>query len=110
FPNEFEIAFTRAVIAQSRGDLTAACDRWAMVRAMKPQLPVGYQDGAARLVEAGRHADADAVLRAAIERFPDQIWPSRDFAYLAHNRKDWAEAAVRWEELRQRFPAEEAGY
>jgi tetratricopeptide (TPR) repeat protein len=110
YPSDLEIAVTRSHLALRRGDLAAACDRWARVRGIDPYFQTGYHEGANRLVEAERHAEAEAVLRAAIERFPDQIWPLRNFARLAHDRRDWNEAATRWDALRQRFPEEEAGY
>jgi tetratricopeptide (TPR) repeat protein len=110
YPGDLEIAVTHAHLAQRRGDLYATCSRWARVRAVHPYFHAGYQEGAQRLIEAERHAEGDAVLRGAIERFPDQVWPLLDFARLAHDRREWNEAAARWGELRQRFPAEEAGY
>jgi tetratricopeptide (TPR) repeat protein len=106
----FEIALTRARLADRRDDLTAACDRWTMVRAVNPYFQAGYQEGANRLTKAGRHAEADVVLGSAIERFSDQAWPMEHYARLAHARADWAEAASRWATFRQRFPAEEVGY
>jgi tetratricopeptide (TPR) repeat protein len=110
FASDLEIAVTQSYLAQNRGDLTAACERWARVRAIGPYYQAGYSEGAHRLFEAGRHAEADAVLRSAIELFPGEVWPSLNFARFAHDRLDWKEAAIRWEALRQRFPAEEAGY
>jgi tetratricopeptide (TPR) repeat protein len=88
YPHILEIAIARAQLAQLRGDVAAACERWATVRRAAPFLPAGYQEGAARLVESGRNAEADAVLCAAIERFPDQEWPLRDRARLAHDPGD----------------------
>jgi tetratricopeptide (TPR) repeat protein len=110
YPRDLEIAVTRAHLAQRRDYPVATCDRWAAVRRMDPFFLAGYHEGARCLVEADRHAEADAVLRSAIELFPDQAWPLRDFARQAHDRKDWDEAAARWEALRKRFPDEEAGY
>jgi tetratricopeptide (TPR) repeat protein len=110
YPRDLEIAVTRAHLAQRRGDLTATCDRWAAVRRMDPHFLAGYHEGARWLVKAGRHDEADAVLRFAIERFPDQAWPLRDFASQAHDRGEWEEAAARWDSLRRQFPEEEAGY
>jgi tetratricopeptide (TPR) repeat protein len=109
-PSNFYLADTLAEIAAHRGDLDTACDRWATARASDPNGQTGYREGARRLIEAGRHAEADAVLRAAIERFPNEAWPARNFARLAHNQRDWNEAAARWEALRRSFPAEEDGY
>jgi tetratricopeptide (TPR) repeat protein len=110
FITDLEIAMTHADLAQRRGDVIAACDRWATVRAIDQYSYAGYHDGAYRLVEAKRQAEAEAVLREAAVRFPDQIWPLQNFARIAHDRRDWNEAAARWEAMRQRFPAEQIGY
>jgi tetratricopeptide (TPR) repeat protein len=110
YTSNLEIAITYAHVAERRGDLAAACARWARVRATDPYFYLGYEKGARCLFEAGRHAEADAVLNEAIERFPNQSWAPREFARLAHDRKDWAEAALRWQTLRERFPDDESGY
>jgi tetratricopeptide (TPR) repeat protein len=104
FTNNVEIAATRADVAYRRGDLAEACDRWARVRLISPYSQSGYRQGAERLVEAGRHEEADAVARAACEHFPAEAWPLRDYAKLAHDRRDWPEAIARWAAFRERFP------
>jgi predicted Zn-dependent protease len=110
YPSDLEIAVTYAHVAERRGDLRTACARWARVRATDPNFYLGYTKGARCLLEAGLPAEADAVLEVAIERFPDQAWPLREFARLAHDRKGWDEATLRWQALRERFPEEEHGY
>jgi tetratricopeptide (TPR) repeat protein len=97
-------------VHQSRGDLDSACERLARVRAIGPYFQSGYQEGARCLIEIGRSEEAESVLRSAIDRFADESWALRDYARLAHDRGDWDEAAVRWDALRRRFPAEEAGF
>jgi tetratricopeptide (TPR) repeat protein len=108
--NNVEIAVAYAELAQRRGDLNVACERWARVRAANPYFQAGYREAAERLFEAERHVEADAVLRSAIERFPDEIWPLRNFARMAHDRRDWAEAAARLDAFHQRFPNDGAGF
>jgi tetratricopeptide (TPR) repeat protein len=110
FPADMDIALARARVAERLGDLNAAADRWATVRATAPRFQTGYHEGALRLFEAERHEEADDVLRSAIERFPNEVWPRHIFARVAHLRRDWNEAATRWDALRRRFPDEEAGY
>ncbi len=110
YPGDLDIAITRSHLAQRLGDIAAACDRWLRVRAIRPDFRAGHEEGARRLFEAGRHADADEVLRAAIERFPDQSWPLINYARHAHDRQDWPEAAARWAMVRDRFPEESDGY
>jgi tetratricopeptide (TPR) repeat protein len=109
YPRDLEIAVTRARVAHHRGDLDATCDRWAAVRRVAPLFHTGYFDGARYLVEAGRAADADEVLRIAIERFPNELWPLHGFARLAHDRGDWNEAAARWALVLERIPGDADG-
>ena len=110
FPGDLEIAVARSQLARRRGDLATACQRWAIVRATHPYLLAGWYEGAHCLAAAERHTEADAVMRSAIERFPDQMWPLEHLARLAHDRRDWNEAALRWEALRRRFPEAAVGY
>jgi predicted Zn-dependent protease len=110
YPGDLEIAITRSHLAERRGDLNAACERWLRVRAVRPDYRAGYEEGARRLFEAGRYADADAVLQTAIERFPEQPWPLINYARHAHDCQDWREAAARWAVLRDRFPDQSDGY
>ena len=110
YPLHLEIALARTYVAQRRGDPAAAADRWARIRAIDPFFHPGYYEGARCLTEADRHAEADAVYDAAIERFSDQAWPLLNQAMLAHARADWNAAIARWELLRARFPQQEEGY
>ena len=110
YSSDLEIGTARAHLAERRGDLTVACERWAELRRIGPYLQTGYHGGAKCLFKAERHVEADAVMREAIERFPDEKWPLGDFADFAQRRGDWHEAAARWEAFRSRFPDKEEGY
>jgi tetratricopeptide (TPR) repeat protein len=110
FPASADLAIVYADLAQRRGDFTTACERWATVRAKSPLFGKAYHDGAQCLVRVERHAEAEAILSAAIERFPQEAWPSRSYALLAHDGGDWREAALRWGMLRERHPDDEMGY
>jgi tetratricopeptide (TPR) repeat protein len=109
YTNSIDIALTRSHVAERRGDATAACSRWEAVRSLDPFFHPGYYEGARCLSETNRHAEADAVMATAVAKFPDQAWPLRDYAMLAHKRQDWNEAAARWSVLRERFPEEAEG-
>jgi tetratricopeptide (TPR) repeat protein len=110
YAGDLEICVMHAQLAQRRGDLTAASARWAVVRRGNPDFQAGYFDGARCLIEADRYDEADTLLREAIERFPDQIWPARDHARAAHSRGDTREAAIRWASFHALFPGEDAGF
>jgi tetratricopeptide (TPR) repeat protein len=110
FPRDLVIAATRAHLAQRRGDLAAACERWAYVRAVAPYFSGGYLEGAHRLFEIKRFTEADTVLRTAAERFPGEAWPLVGLARFAQNRQDRDEAIVRWQHLCERFPEQQPLY
>jgi len=59
-----------AVIAHERQDWPEAVRRWEALRKRFPMAEVGYTLGADSLRNAGRAADADAVLAEAAARFP----------------------------------------
>ena len=65
----------------------------------------GDDPARAALVRRGRCDATDAV-----ERFPAQPGPHIDFARLSETRGNWAEAAARWDAVRERFPDHAAGY
>jgi hypothetical protein len=83
---------------------------WADSRRRFPLLPFGYQGGFRQLLEMDRLIDAEAVLLAAIDRFPEEAWPRVEHASLAHTRKDWAVASTRWAVVRASWPDRLDGY
>lgn len=110
FPANLDTAITRAHLAERRGDMTAACERWAELHRVAPYFQQGYHDWAECLLSVERHTEADSVMRDAIQRFPNESWPLFEYANLAHRRQDWKEAASRWEAFRRQFPDREEGY
>jgi tetratricopeptide (TPR) repeat protein len=99
-----------AGIAQDRGDWSEAARRWESVKTRFPLVPTGYLGYAAVLRRMGREAEVDAVFLEALGRFPDDWETARDYAVLAEIRQDFAEAARRWESMRNRFPDNEEAY
>ena len=103
-------AIEYAWLANSRRDWPEALRRWAAIREHFPDQPHGYAGAAAALRDAGEFDQADALLQAGFERFPDIVWLSYDHGWVAHIRHDWPEAARRWEIVRQRAPDVLVGY
>ena len=68
--------------------------RWAETVRRFPKLLIGYQEGFRQLLDIGRDADAEAILLAAIDLFPDEASPAIEHATLASTRKDWAAAVT----------------
>jgi tetratricopeptide (TPR) repeat protein len=110
YPADLDIALARTHVAEARGDLVAACERWAELQRVQPYFKQGYTERARCLLSVDRQAEADAIMRIAIDRFPHDDWPLLEFANLAHYRQDWPEAAARWEAFRSRFPNRDEGF
>lgn len=104
FPLDVGIAVQSAKLAMSRGNTEAALQRWEAVRRRFRLDPVGYMEGAKALAAAGKYEEAEAVLSDAIDRFRDNASPRVDYAWLAHRRGEWREAAKRWAAVRIAFP------
>jgi tetratricopeptide (TPR) repeat protein len=110
FPTQPVLLGEFAAAAVERKNWDAAAKRWAMLRDVDPARPNGYTGGAYALGELGRHQEAEALLQQAISRFPADPKPALDYAWIAHNRRDWTEAVRRWAELRANFPDRLEGY
>ena len=110
FPGDAGFAIESAWLAHRRGDFAAAMAAFARVREMLPNHPAGFTGAALALRERGELEAAEALLRDAIERFPAEAGPRIDHAWIAHVRRDWPEAARRWEQVRERHDSHSVGY
>ena len=110
FPNDAGFAVERAWVAHRRGDFAEATARFARIRSDVPNHPVGFTGGAVALRDSGDFPGADALLTEAMQRFPDEPGPIIDHAWVAHVRRDWPEAAVRWRRVRERHGTYLVGY
>jgi tetratricopeptide (TPR) repeat protein len=104
FPDVPELLVQHASVAHARQDWAVAARRWEVARVRQPDKTFGYLVGAQCLRSLGQIDAAEALLRAAVERFPDDAAPLVEFAWTAHLRRNWATAFDRWEEVRARFP------
>jgi predicted Zn-dependent protease len=109
-PLAAELVMAQAHLALRRGNIVDEMRYWELLRERFPLDPRGYREGAQRLRAAGREDDAEAVLRTAIQRYPQETWPTIDYAAIAHNRKDWPAAITRWQALRIAWPDHPDGY
>ena len=76
FEYEADVATAWARLAEQRGDLALALERWGAVRRRFPQLLSGYQESARLLQTLGGAGELEAFLRDAAERFPAAGWPA----------------------------------
>jgi|GEM_PF-2140260 len=93
-----------AQLAAARRDWTEAARRWHAVAIRYPDNIEAIAGQALALREAGRFTEADAVLAAALKRFPDNRHLRIDHAWVAHIGRDWPAAAARWDVVRTHAP------
>jgi tetratricopeptide (TPR) repeat protein len=110
FPDHAPFAVEAARVAQRQGATDEALRRWQTVRDRFPRSAAGVAGAAAALRQAGRPAEAEALLAAAVPQFPHDPGLAIDHAWLAHARRDWPEALHRWSKVRERFPDQPQGY
>ena len=99
-----------AQAALSAGDLAGGLALFSALRDRFPDSHEPFQRAAFALMEAARFDEADALLDAAKQRFPDNAGIAIDYAWVAHRRHDVAEAIARWAGVRETFPNHPAGY
>ncbi len=88
-----------AIIAQQRGDIPLALERWSQTRRKHPQRPRAYAQEAACLARLSRFAEAEAVVAQGVKAFPSDLYCALEHARLADVREDWETALQRWERL-----------
>lgn len=110
FPLDAGTLIDWASIAQARGDVDEALDRWLTVRNRFPDQGAGYVSGAALLRKAGRADEAEALMAKALERFPNNPHMHFDYGWAANARGDWPEAERRWAAIQAKFPNESVPY
>jgi tetratricopeptide (TPR) repeat protein len=103
FPDAADIRQHLAELAEARGDLTLAADRWRAVVAAAPDVWWMRSALARVLARGGDRAGADDALAAAIARLPDEPSLYAEHAALAAQDGRADDAAARWAAARQRF-------
>src|SRR4029077_14809554 len=81
------LRFDWALLPHFRLDWTEAVRRSEIVRAELPDAPAAHALGAIVLRELGRYDDAENLLSAARERFPDDLRIANESAWLATHRR-----------------------
>jgi tetratricopeptide (TPR) repeat protein len=95
-----------AWMAQDTRNWLEAARRWERVRERQPDHVAAYAIAGVALAQAGRLDAAEALVAEARQRFPDNPLPFAAAARVAEAGLRWPDAAERWREAQQRFPAE----
>ncbi len=90
--------------ARAAGDLPGALAIYAELRVRFSGATEPFRQAAAALTEVRHFEEADMLLEAALEMFPDDAALAAEHARFAQVRRDWPEAAARWDRARARFP------
>jgi tetratricopeptide (TPR) repeat protein len=100
-----------ARVAEAKGDVPAAVQRWKDVLSRFPLDIYVHFIASEAFEKLGEPAEAEATLRAAIDRFPTELRPPLELAQLLHHkRRDFPAAADAWAALRAVFPDNEDAY
>ena len=110
FPDSPEPLIEFARIAETKRDWVVMAARYTVLRIRFPDEVLGYRGGARALRELGRLDEADALLKAAMSRLPNEPSIFIDYGRIAELRSDWPGMANRFAEVRQRFPDNCSGY
>jgi tetratricopeptide (TPR) repeat protein len=95
-PDDRPLQFDHAALAERDGDWAEAARRWQGARKRFETDPVPHGREAAALRALGQLDQAEALLRAASQRFPDAVKIQQQSAELAEARGDLDQAVRRW--------------
>jgi cytochrome c-type biogenesis protein CcmH/NrfG len=100
-----------ARVAEAKGDIPEAVKRWQDVLNRFP-LDMNVHFAASEAFERlGEPAEAEAALRAAIDRFPTELRPRLELAKLLQYRhRNFAAAADAWAGIRDVLPDNQEAY
>lgn len=110
FPTDSRMLVELAHSAQARGNFPEAVKRWKHRIERAPMETWGYDGAVQAFKEMGEYAEAEAMIRAAIDRFPMEEHPTVMLGEFLRDRNDLPGELEAWARLRQTFPDNEAGY
>jgi tetratricopeptide (TPR) repeat protein len=100
-----------ARIAEAKGDVAEAIQRWKAVLYRFPLTMPVYSTVSQAFERLGEPAESEATLRTAVDRFPSELRPVLELAKLFHyTRRDFPAAAEAWAAMRTAFPDNEEAY
>ncbi|MBY5930387.1 ABC transporter permease [Halomonas sp. DP8Y7-3] len=91
------------------GNWQNAIQRWAILRQVYTDEPAVWVQAAISHRKLGELDEAEKLLTAAVERFPDKPWPLQQLAELRSEQGHLEDAEMLAGTLRERFPDELIG-
>jgi tetratricopeptide (TPR) repeat protein len=110
FPTDPGFRIELARMAQTAGNIPVAIGRWEGVSRRFPLNLPGCMLAAEALEKLGAVAQAEEVLREAVDHFPTEPRPLIELGSLLLRREDFPAAVDVWATLRQTFPDKEISY
>jgi hypothetical protein len=93
----------KALQSAQQGNWSDALRIWNEIRTRFPRNLAGYVGAGIALRQTGRLDEAENLLAEAAERFAANVPIALERARLANARRDWPEAARRWQAARPHF-------
>ena len=109
-PSDASIRIELARLAQGRGEIDLAIERWSYVGGRYTTQLVPCMLAAEALQQLGAMDKSERILRFTAESFRGDHWPLGSLAALLSGQKRYAEAGEVWATVRQSFPDMESGY
>jgi predicted Zn-dependent protease len=107
---DFRDLLARAKEALDRDLPVRAGEIWADAYARFPDLAMLSEPALDLMLRLGLQADAENLLNRAVKRHPNDAHAQEGLTRLAFERKDYADAVIRAEGLRKKFPQSLKGY
>ncbi len=104
FPENPTVLIEYAWVAQHRGDIPEARQRWKALRDRFPDNRYGYLGAGVTEQSSGDFAAAEAVLGEGHRRFPTDEAIAVGYGWTGNLRRDWEAAIKRWRSLLPLFP------
>jgi tetratricopeptide (TPR) repeat protein len=92
-----------AQVAQAKLNHEEALSIYVELRKRFPGVMEGYTSAAESLRVLKRLDEAEALVKPALDQFPEKINPLLEYASIAVAREDWEEALIRWKAVRDAF-------